>query len=526
VFQPFSLISLVSLLPEGGKAFVAGLHPEVLREWIDTLSGAPPEEAAAALQGQLKRIRVTNNLRGSLKALDIIAEGTARVSGAFEAELNRAQHPLSNALQDKVVAGNELLKQQARCYRKVVDRLSGSWIGRGNAGQLQHALTQAMTMERRRLLLAFRAYSPGSKSAWRNLHKLHRLARAAGHAAAAPAGSGDSPDGIYVKTLLLALAEPVRMAPDELDRVRFYLDRHAGLAGLLDAPRSVPGHDAREGCFLIRLSEEGPGRSLQKWHDFDIQSGDLMLDCGPLLAKLRSQVDALSGGALPSKIGLPTAARRPQYLAMMRNLLMLWSAPPTRRFTRQHFRPRVEITVGLGDLWSLLSSPALKRRRDDRAPAAEATTEPELSQWSVVNESPAGFALQYLCGVSNSLSVSALVGLRSQDRDKVHVCLVRRLVSGGQRRAELGLQKYAASAVPTMIAWDGPAAANREPARAIVLPSVPSLDGAAAVIVAPGLLRPGKRVPYRLGDKNMTMIAGAPIERCAAYEIFSLGSPD
>lgn len=38
------------------------------------------------------------------------------------------------------------------------------------------------------------------------------------------------------------------------------------------------------------------------------------------------------------------------------------------------------------------------------------------------------------------------------------------------------------------------------------------------------MLRPGKRVPFRMDGKNMTMITGAPVERCAAYEIFTLSN--
>lgn len=521
----FPVFSLVSLLPEGGKVFVAGLHPEMLRAWLDTLANAPIEDVAEALQGQLKRTNAATNVRIRLKMLDIMAEDTARIAGTLEADLNQSHHPLSRDLQRKVVAGNELLKLHAKCYRGVVDKLSGRWLGRGSSRQLEHALHQAMDMERRRLLLAFRAYTPGSRSAWRNLHKLYRIARAAGHAATAPAGGGDTIEQAYVKTLLLAFAEPVRMAPGELDRIRFYLERHVALAELLDAKGAARKADGREGCFLIQQREEGgPGRSLQKWHKVEIQSGDLLLDCGPLLKKLNGQIDALAHGALPSKIGLPTVARRPQYLSMLNSLLLLWSAPPTRRFARQHFRPRVELAAGLDDLWSLLSGPALKRRRDDSVSAGAASSALDLSEWSVINESPVGFALQYLSGGSNSLSVGALVGLRSQDRGKIHICLARRLVSGDQRRAELGLQKYAPFAIPTMITWGGSAAGNRVPAKAIVLPRVPTLDGAAAVVVAPGMLRPGKRVPFRMDGKNMTMITGAPVERCAAYEIFTLSN--
>lgn len=521
----FRLFSLVSLLPEGSKAFVAGLHPEMLRAWLDTLAQTPHEEAAGAMQKQLKRVSALTNLRARLQMLDIIAEEAVRLAGMLDAELNEAHHPLAAELQRKVVAGNELLKLHAGCYRKVADTLSGSWIGRGRPQHLLHALVQAMELERRRLILAFRAYAPGSKSAWRNLHQLHRIARANGCAGAAPAGSADSPDRIYIKTLLLAFAEPVRMAPGELERIRFYLDRHAGLAELGDAAGSAREADDRMGCFLIRQREQGPGRSLQKWHKVETLDGDLLLDCGPFLKNLRSQIDAIAHGALPSKVGLPAAARRPQYLAMMHNLLMLWSAPPTRRYSRQRFKPRIELAAGLDDLWSLLSDLALRRRSGDPPPGAAASAGPELSEWSVINESPAGFALQYLSGESDGLSVGALAGLRSQERSTVHICLVRRLVSGEQRRAELGLQKYAPFAVPTTIVWSGTAGENRAPARAIVLPRVPSLDGAAAVIVAPGLLRLGKRVPFRLNGKNMTLVAGTPIERNDAYEIFSLSNP-
>jgi len=518
----FPLYSLASLLPEGGQALAAGLHPEMLRAWLETLSEASPEEAAVALKAQLKRIGVAGSLRARLKMLDMIAEETRRVTEAFEADLNRAQHPLSSALQRKVVIGNDLLKCQAKCYRIAIDKLKGGWISRGNIGLLRRTLTHAMDMERRRLVLAWRAYAPGSKSAWRNLHALHRIARVEGNAAPDLDSTDDSPHHLYVKTLLLAHAEPVQMAPGELDRVRFFLDRYAGLTELMDCTRLSMQCEAREGCFLIRKDEEGPGRSLQKWHNIQVQSGDHLLDCGPLLKKMRSQIDALEHGALPSKIGLPSVAHRPQYAVMMKNLLTMWGAPPSRRSHRQLFKPRVEIAVGLDDLWLLLDGATHKRRRDDPAQPADDTRAVELSEWSVTNESPTGFALLYLNGESSVLTVGALVGVRSQDRSKVHICLARRLISGDLRRAELGLQKLAPFAVPTMISWSGSAAANKPPARAIVLPRVPSLEGEAAVIVTSNVLRSGKRVPFVLDGQRLTYITGAPIERCAAYEIFCL----
>lgn len=521
----FPLHTLASLLPEGGRALAAGLHPELLRAWLETLREKPPEQAATALRARLQRLAGTNGLQLRLTILDLMAGETLRLTAAFEARLDKARHPLSDEDRRAVVAGNALLKQHAACYHAVADRLQGGWIGRGRAGLLRHALVAAMEMERRRLILAYRAYAPGSPSAWRGLHRLYRLARAEGLAMPA-AADADSPHRLYVKSLLLALAGPVQLAPGELDRVRFYLERHADLAELHPLTQARLGHTAREGAFLIRLNEDGPGRSLRKWHGLELHPGDLLLDCGPLLKKMRSQTDALEHGALPSRIGLPIVARRPQYLAMMKNLLAQWGDPPGRRFPRQHFRPRVELAVGLDDLWLLLSGAAPRRRRDDRGGAGGAVPPIALGEWTVANESPTGFALQYLSGDSGALAVGALVGVRSAERSQVQICRVRRLVSGERRRAELGLEKYAPFAVPTLIAWSGSAAASRPPARAIVLPRVPALGGRGAVIVAPQVLRTGKRVPFEMEGRRLTHVAGVPLERCGACEIFALNDPE
>lgn len=521
----FLLHSLASLLPEGGRAFAAGLHPELLRAWLDTLRDMPPELAAAALRERLQRLSSTNGFRIRLNMLDLMAGETLRLTAAFEEALDKARHPLPDAALRTVVAGNALLKQHAACYHAVANRLKGGWTGRGKAELLRHALVAAMELERRRLILAYRAYAPGSPSAWRGLHRLYCLARAEGLTATA-AADGDSAQRLYVKSLLLALAGPVQLAPGELDRVRFYLERHAGLADLREPTRARLGQAAREGGFLIRLDEDGPGRSLRKWHKLEIRPGDLLLDCGPLLKKMRSQIDALEHGALPARIGLPSVARRPQYLAMMKNLFAQWSDPPGRRFPRQHFRPRVELAVGLDDLWLLLSGAAPRRRRDDRGAAGAAAPSVALGEWTVVNESPTGFALQYLSGDSGALAVGALVGVRSAEHSQTQICRVRRLVSGERRRTELGLEKYAPFAVPTLIAWSGSAAASRPPARAIVLPRVPALGGQGAVIVAPQVLRSGKRVPFELDGRRLTHVAGAPLERSGACEIFALTDPE
>jgi hypothetical protein len=323
-----------------------------LRAWLEDASERPPEEAAAALKDQLKRLSAAHGFRVRLKMLDIMAEETRRITGAFEADLNKALHPLSTALQHKVVIGNDLLKYHGKSYRTAaagsgqLDRPGQRRPSAAHAGPCHGYGASAPDPGLPRLCAGFEI-------------RLAQPAQPLPHGAVLEmpphsSDAGDSPHTVYVKTLLLALAEPVQLAPGDLDRVRFFLDRYAELAELQDLTLFLRKPDIREGCFLIRHNEDGPGRSLQKWHNIEIRSGDLLLDCGPLLARMRSQIDALEHGVLPSKIGLPSVASA---IWSMMKTCWFWGEPPSRRSQRL-ISPRVEIAVGLDDLWSLLSGVA------------------------------------------------------------------------------------------------------------------------------------------------------------------------
>ncbi len=510
---------LFSLLPPG-VSFTAAPHPDELSTWLTALP-AEPEQAARLLKKQLYRIRGVVNTHARLKMLDRLLDASHNVVSAFEANLIRARYPLSADLQRGIVLGNDLLKRHARAYIQTVARLSGKWLGFGLSPILRPALVQAMELEKRRLLLAFRAYTPGSRSAWKNLHQLYQIARKSGYAKTVPVGVSDSPEQLYIKALLMTFAEPARLTQQELERVSFYIERHAKHAKLVDGPGSTGRHDIPAGCFLVRQQDDDEHATLRKWGSSNPASGDLLLDCTLLISKLREQIEGLEHGIPPSKLDLPSVARRPQYLAMLRSLQKLWSVPPQRRFSRQHFRPRIDLVAGFDDIWSFMTGRYFNRRQTDNVMVA-AEVSPEISEWSIANESPTGFALQYVSGDAGDIAAGALIGLSPPTRGTVYICMVRRLVSREHNRVDLGLQKYAAAAIATRFTLQGNAAGDAEQAKAIVLPHVPSLDGKAAVLARTGTLWPGKRLPFQLGEEHLIYVTGAALEQYPDYEIFSL----
>lgn len=512
---------LQSLMPDGA-ASAAPSSPEEFAAWLQTLAPDAKGDAARALAARLRTELAVGNLRSRLKLLELALAAADRLLVPIETELNHAVLPLQSQEQQRMVAANGLLKILAAGYGDVIAGISDKWLGLAFQKPLRLAVLRAMQVQSRRLVLSYRIYARGSRSAWIDLHRLYRTARQGGYARQAPPEAAEAPEQVYLKALLLAFAEPTTFAPGELERVRFYVERHAALARLVDAAKAqaVPG----EGCFLIRLKDEQAGRSLRKWSRAAAESGDLILQCDELLARLRAQLDGLARGIAPLKLGLPLAARRPDYQAMLHTLARLWSAPPTRRFSRQRFKPRVDIVVGFDELWSFLAGPAFRRRFDDGRRARQAAAL-NITEWCIANESPGGFALQYMHGNPSAVRVGEIVGVRPREHAAVHVCITRRVVSNNLSNLELGLQKLAPQAAPAVITVPMKGGAGRRatrPLRLIVLTRLPAVRNVPALVAPPGEVQPGMKVrlPYR--GRRITLRVGELLETSPSCEIFAL----
>jgi hypothetical protein len=508
---------LNSLLPAGNAD--AALDPKRFQAWLDTLPHDRPGVAARAFGNELLRLRGASNIRVRLKLFELAVDPAERLLRAIEKELAHGVLPLAAELQQSFIAVNALFKSLAASYAGIADEIAHKWIGIGFAKTQRLAVVRAMQFQAQRLDLAYRVYARGSNSAWTSLHHLYRLARDGGFATSAPQGAATTAEQIYVNALLLAFAEPTKLAPGELERVRFYVERHAKYAQLEEAPKTPADDAPMEACFLIRPKEARAGRSLVRAARIAVEPGDLVLRCNRLLTKLQGQLAGIEKGVEPARLGLPLAARQPQFAALLRNMHRLWSAPPVRRFSRQKFKPRVDLVVGFELLWGFLAGPSNRRRTD------ELPLKIEASEWAIGNESPGGFSLQYLAGNAGPVRVGEVVGLRPRDQSDVHICLTRRVVTGDLQSLELGLQKLAPAGVPTAISLEGPAARNGRQAhsvRVIILPRLPAADGGPALIAPPQTVSAGVKVSLPQRNGPVWLRVSRLIEQCASCDIFAL----
>ena len=487
---------LQSLLPSGSAG--SEVTPEGFQTWLTTLPFDRPGIAAHALVNEISRMRTSMAIRSRIKLLETAVEPAQKLLVAGSAELAQCSLPLSSELQHTFGAVNALFKTLATSYAAITDEIASKWVGIGFAKPRNLATVRAMQFQAQRLDLAYQVYARGSNSSWTELHRLYRIARDGGFAKNTEQEAGPTAEQIYLNALLLNFAEPTKLPFGELDRVRSYVENHSNHAELIEANTNLPIDQSPDSCFLIKPLEARAGRSLLRAKSASISPCDLVLCCTRLQSKLKSQLTDIENGLDPETLGLPATARQPQYVGMLRNLQRLWSLQTTRRFSRQNFKPRVDIVVGFDALWSFLNAPAAQRRSTD-----EETTETKsslvLSEWAIGNESPSGFSLQYIGGNAGPVCVSEVIGLRPREQlNVVYVCATRRVVSGDQQSLELGLQKLAPIAKPVLARL----IESNQQVRAIMLPRMPGMSNSPALLVPKNSVTIGTRLSIPQAVKN------------------------
>ena len=380
-----------------------------------------------------------------------------------------------------------------------------------------------MQSHARRLMLCYRAYSEGSRTAWTAIHRLYRIARDGGFVAEAIDGSGVTVEQVYRRALLLAFVDPARLAPGELDRVRFYVERYGDLAGFSTPDSMLAGKTAKGGLFLIRPSDSIAGRSLAKWHVSEPGPQDLILDCSALNAKVGEHVAGLESNIVPAQLGLPIVARQPQYLAMLKGMMSGWGAPSMRRFHRARFHPRVDLVVGFEGLWNFLDGPAYRRRQSERGDAEIAVE--ETSEWAILNESPGGFALRLVAGGGMKVGVGEVVAIRPHERGAVQACMARRALSARGRKLVMGLEVLASRPLPVTISVAEPHSRQhdaRRKVRVILLLKVPPHNNAPALIAAPDTIWPGIELTVTNRGRQTRLRVARRLEKTPTAELYLL----
>lgn len=491
-----------------GSAEGEDWQPEDLRRRLSNLAQADLDTAARTLIEELVRFNRVPPNRRHIPVVDIFRALIESVMPRLQARLDGSTPPISRSVRANAYLVEKLLKELGIAYTRLVHSVPVSWLSFGHRQQLHGPLVRAMDLLARRLLLSYRLYARAPKGVWAGLHELHLLALDWNIANRDIAAPNTSAYAVYRKALLLAFAEPSRLASGDLQRVRDYIARFGDAADVVR-----PHADRAVHClFIIDSREDRAGLSFAKLRHPVPSDRALLLETGRLVDRIGQQLQQLEQGIAPVQLGLPQDPDTQRYRNMLRRLAANWSGAARKRAPRLHFRPRAEVHVGFPGVWKMLEAPV------EPGPAAELPA----NEWGILNESPGGFALRHIRGAIPALRVGDLIGVRSRDRGDVFVCLVRWILSETAEHIDIGLQQLAPRFAPaTYRRIDGRAVTH---VPVLFAPSSPHFNRVPVVVLPAKLVTAGTDFVIQYLGGAITLRAERALESTPHAELFQVSA--
>ncbi|GGP23371.1 hypothetical protein [Silvimonas iriomotensis] len=262
-------------------------------------------------------------------------------------------------------------------------------------------------------------------NAWRNLHKLYLYAEEGGYTDAPLAAWDGSPmtdvRGEYLQTLMLSLATPDKLQPRQIETVAHWLARWSGLVQIEKHIR--PHHQ----LFAVNLAGSTPPKRLRRdmvgdnWRYWGTEA---------LVRHMEEVRDELKRGANPLALSLPADAGTPGNVALLQQMINLWSQDvpqPIRKQERRVAEKKISVVRGLDHIAAFLRG----QRPEDGLP---------LARWSVENESDGGMALVYRAVDDDKLQVGEVLCMAGFGNKPFTIGVVRRLNKTRDGQVHVGVE--------------------------------------------------------------------------------------
>ena len=394
------------------------------------------------------------------------------------------------------------------------------------------------------MMVHYRARRELENELWQDLHQLYEAAERAGVtmttvSAGHRSKSVSTCNEVYVRALLLALANPPGLATRELQWTRRWASMWAYKVDLVAAAEDAQG-------YAVDLAGNQP----PAWIKADAATSTTrFLETANLRRSVRSRVKKLESGVDPQTLGLGKDCVQPDVGRLLAQLARVWvEVPAPRQFTRRLVAARAELVSGLESIHVAISGKAFKSagagrhwdysRRDaeqiaiyqgarasesDDAAAAAAAFAAE--KWETLDESANGFRIRRK-GPGERLSLGQLVGLRPAGARGFILSEVRWLMAGIDGSLTVG-----ASALPGLakaVAVRPASTSNNQPeayVQAFLLPNAAAQPS--SLVMPSGWYQQARELEVRDEDELIRVKLAGLAQRGYDYDRanFSLVSP-
>lgn len=439
-----------------------------IADWLRSPVAAAPQDDLDPLLTKLTTLGALSVDAATLQRLiDPLQSRALALSRALRPKLAEARLPLVPELRQTAKKLMDIHGLFAGAYQRLLDEAE---LRTGRNGRPNPALVagHALRSIAERLQVAALIASPSPPNAWRHAHALFHNTRHVSVASAGGSGQAFDPAGVYKEILALAIVQPDRLTAPELMFAVEYIARFASVVEIQDAR---PAEADNRSYWLEPQSDTGPVAVVRRPPPEN--EGTLFVSCLRLGTLAAEQLRWLEGGAQPDKLNLMAEASQARFRALLQRMQESWTEPRSRLLHRRRNSYSLQVCTGLGAVWKLLLA------------HSEGQPMPALSNWIVVNESPAGYALSQVSGEVDGLVNGGVIAVRAAEDKPWDICVVRWLHADDRGQVELGLQIVATGATPVQVAFRNPQ--RRDPPQAgLLLPAVPALRSHEAILAPAG----------------------------------------
>ena len=498
---------------KGANPVNLDLKPKQVSAWLKRLPMSNPLQAAEELSDYLataNRVKMGHDVRAKMvELLDSVVDETV---AALREQYTGAPLPLAPRLRPNPEIAQRLLLEHATAYKILIL----SWLGqtfRFSKRSLPRYLQRLLMSLQQVLEISFETHDNIPEGVWVDLHQTYNYALRSGLAEVIPEDSKTmlSVEQIYKGILLMALADPYRFPQIELPWAKDLIARFSNLAEIFPA-EEAKGH---AGIFIIEVNTDAPPKPLAwEQHPTDPR-WDLMLNTTELAKHLAMLSTHIKGKEDPEQIGLPTAARDPEYAVMLRRLKLSWGASILRQSQRRRHQRGKEFEVGFGlrSVYQLIGPVAAERH----LVSAPGDAPPMVMRCTTVDDSMGGLALRKSGTISAQVKVGDLVGIH-QDNGSWSVGLVRwfRVPKAGELFFGIQLLAPKAHAVHVRRHDTG----KQYPS--LLLQASPTLKQSAMLLAPPGSIEPESPIDVRSNAGQVHIRVEKRLEYTPNVEVFRI----
>ncbi len=500
----------------GGSNINLDIKPKQVAAWLNRLPLSNPLEAAEELADYLataNRTKMGHDVRARmLEAVGPVVEETV---STLREQYHGTSLPLPPRYRPNPELAQRLLLELATSYKILILE----WLGRTfhlNKKPLPHYLQQLLLILQQVLEISFETHENVPSGVWVDLHQTFNFALRDGLAEAIPENSQrmQTLEQIYKSILLMALADPYRFPQIEMPWARDIIDRFSNLANLFPAEEAK----GQAGIFIIEVNTDAAPKPLA-WEQHPTNPRwDLMLNTTELAKHLAMLSAHVKGKEDPEKLGLPAAARDPEYAVMLRRLKLSWGASIQRQSQRRHHQRgrEFEVSFGLRSIYQLIGTMGAERHAAGN-PSGAGEPPPVVMRCQTVDDSMGGLALRKSGTVSAQVKVGDLAGIR-QGNGTWSVGLVRwfRVPAAGEMF--FGVQLIAPKAMSVHVRRND--SGRQFPG--LLIQASPALKQSAMLLAPPGSLEPEHPIEVRTQSGGMAVRIEKRLEYTPSVEVFRI----